>query len=56
MKDATWEMLHEKSFAKMSPAEKQAVSWQMVVDAWKLKGKTEIELRLDRTTALLKKI
>jgi len=56
VEDATWEYLHERSFAKLTPIEKQAISWQMVVDAWKLKGRKESELRLDRTTALLKRI
>lgn len=56
LEDASWEVLHEQSFALLSPYEKQAVSWQMVVDAWKIKGKKESELRLDRTTAVLKRI
>ncbi len=56
IEEATWEELYSKSFALLSPREKQEVSWQMVVDAWKIIGKTESELRLDRTTAVLKRI
>ena len=50
------DLVYERSFFKMTPEERLKASWEMVVYAWKLKGKSENELRLDRTTSVLKRV
>ena len=50
------DLVFAQSFYTMTPAEKFKASWEMVVHAWKLKGKPLDELRLNRTTSVLKKI
>ena len=50
------DFVYQQSFFKMTPEERLKASWEMVVHAWKLKGKSENELRLNRTTSILKRV
>ena len=50
------DLVFEQSFYRMTPAEKLKASWEMVVHVWKLKGKPLNELRLNRTTSVLKRM
>ncbi len=43
-------------WASRSPTERLNAVWELVLDAWRMKGKDIHELRLQRTTAVLKRI
>jgi len=50
------DLVYEQSFFKMTPEDRLKASWEMVVHAWELKDKSENELRLNRTTSILKRV